>query len=553
MRRSETMGGPIRFLLLLSTTLLVFGCGRTKSEPVVGEASRPVETYVLGTVDPTVPQRITGSVSSWKEQDVGFEVSGRVKFVQERGTLLEGRWEDSGKVRVEGEVLAELDDRSYQIGVSVAEAATQVAVEQIGVADSELQDVLPANLRAAVAKYENARIEYERYEEAGKTNAVSALDVLNMKTNRDVKAAEVTQVEASFGTKKAEKRSLEASLLQAKEQLENARWQLGRCQLYAPFTGEVSKVYVEAGGYVQPGQPVVHLAMMDPIQVDVAVSPETLQSLRRNESVQLMVPGVSEPVLGRIYELATVADPKTRTFRVSMLLRNYRRVADAETVERQGVKARTQNVLTPLKIDPADPKGRWYVESRRSLHQDDRGWFVWAGETPLGASTDSSVIAVKKVRVTPGDRYLNYQGIYVLRELTDAGALTAETILPLDLPADFPEGGKVLIDDAGWVLQPGQIVSVLLSGEAAEPGLFVPMNVVLPDGDGTGRIFVAVEGRARSIRINVTDRAGPLVRVNAVDPTEAALVGPGAEVIRQAHFLTEGEAVRVVRTHEVRP
>ena len=33
---------------------------------------------------------------SWKEQDISFEVSGRVEWIVEMGTNLEGRWEEDG-------------------------------------------------------------------------------------------------------------------------------------------------------------------------------------------------------------------------------------------------------------------------------------------------------------------------------------------------------------------------------------------------------------------------------------------------------------------------
>ena len=111
--------------------------------------------------------------------------------------------------------------------------------------------------------------------------------------SRDVGVAGVEQAEAAIVAKAAEKRSLEANLEQAREQLAQANWELERCQLYAPFTGEVSEVFVEAGGYVQPGQPVAHLVMMDPIQVDVAVSADTLRTLERYAPVHLSIRHVS--------------------------------------------------------------------------------------------------------------------------------------------------------------------------------------------------------------------------------------------------------------------
>jgi len=496
---------------------------------------------------------MTGSVTSWKEQEIAFEVGGRVQFIQERGTSLEGRWEKNGKVEIEGELLAELDDQPFRTSLAMSEAEVQVSKEQIGVVDAKLEEMLPANLRAAIAEQERAEADYQRYLQASKTNAVAEADLHRARTARDVTAAKVEQAEGSFAKTEAEKRSLEASLALAKERLEGARWQLERCDLYAPFTGEVADVFVEAGGFVQPGQAVAHLVMMDPIQVDIAVSAETLRKLQRYSEVQVTVPGLHEPVSARIYDLATVADSRTRTFRVSIIVRNQRRIGTLEPGDPDLALPRVKHVITPL--NPAVGGGPWFVEARRSLTRDDEGWFVWASSDPLSAGDIDfarPVMTLRKVRVTPGERLVNYQGIYVLLDLTDAGDLQADSILPLDVPAGFAEGGRVLVAESGWLLQPGQIVSVFLGEGVPEPGLFVPMSAVLPLEDGVGRVFVVDDGRARPVNLDVRDREGPLVRVRALDPGDAKWVGLGAQVVKQAHFLREGEPVRVVRKREVR-
>ena len=71
---------------------------------------------------------------------------------------------------------------------------------------------------------------------------------------------------------------------------------------------------------------------------------------------------------------------------------------------------------------------------------------MWAGVEPLRAEDlhgDRPVVTVRKLRVTPGDRLANFQGIYVLRELIDPGELKEDTILPLDIADDicwYPAG-----------------------------------------------------------------------------------------------------------------
>lgn len=540
--------------LVLSCTLFLAGCA-DHAPPVPREAPRPIEVYTLSEVNPSGPLELTGSVASWKEQDVAFEVAGRVKFVQETGTPLEGRWAENSEVIVEGDLLAEVDDRPYRIAVAAAQASVSVAESNVAVATAQLEQILPADLRAARAERDYAEAEYERYRQAGETRAVANVDVLRAKASRDIAVAKVEQREAAAVSKEAEKQAMEAQLSQALEQLAEAQWELDRCRLFAPFSGEVSEVFVEAGGYVNAGEKVAHLVMMDPIQVDIAVSQETLRQLERYSTVRISVPGFDEPLSGRIYDLATVADTTTRTFRVSIIVRNQQE----DPVRNAGGSSedlpRFGRAMVPLRVGDQRKDGPFFVESRRSLHQDAEGWFVFAADLVKAddLDRDNPVITVRKVRVTPGEKQVNFQGIYVLRELVDAGELDAETLLPLDLPAEFPDGGKIVLADAGWVLRPGQVVSVLMEDRVIDSGLFVPMHAVLPEGPDVGHVFVARDGKAQKVRIRLGDRIGPLVRVQAADADQASLIGPGAQVVRQAHFLHEGESVRVVRSHEVRP
>jgi hypothetical protein len=55
-------------------------------------------------------------VESWKREDIGFEVAGRLLRIVEPGIDIEGRTVDEeGNLLSEGTVLAELDDQRYLI------------------------------------------------------------------------------------------------------------------------------------------------------------------------------------------------------------------------------------------------------------------------------------------------------------------------------------------------------------------------------------------------------------------------------------------------------
>ena len=92
--------------------------------------------------------------------------------------------------------------------------------------------------------------------------------------------------------------------------------------MHSPFDGQISRVHVIPGGYVERGQPVVTVQMMDPMKVQVAVSPDTDRQVNYNDLVKVYVDGENEPLNGWVWNKDAVADASTRTFMVTLLVRN---------------------------------------------------------------------------------------------------------------------------------------------------------------------------------------------------------------------------------------
>ena len=97
------------------------------------------------------------------------------------------------------------------------------------------------------------------------------------------------------------------------------------------------------------------------------------------------------------------------------------------------------------------------------------------------------------------------------------------------------------------MLRPGQLVPVLLAKEAPKPGLYVPMDAILPVGEDRGVLFLEVDGRVRRVEVRLLDRVRMYSRV------EGEGVAAGARVITDyIHFLQDGERVRGTRTLEMK-
>jgi multidrug efflux pump subunit AcrA (membrane-fusion protein) len=400
-------------------------------------------------------------------------------------------------------------------------------------------------VKAAEARLARADAEYRSTKAAFEKQAMTEIDFVRATADLDTKRAELDQAKAAIDTKKADIQALQAQVKNQEENLRQAEYDLSRCTLHAPFSGEVSEIHIEAGGYARRGQAVAHLVMMNPIKVDLAVSAKTAAKLSRGDIVKLYVPGSDEPTPASVYEKATVADPETRTFRISVITRNIRQRTPFAADDPRAKLPIVEQTMPLLIAAQGDILA---VEANRCLRSDDQGHYVWADPAKIFGESlpDGTVLKLRKFRVTPGERRVSFQGLYVMRELTDAGGLRPGTLLPLDPPDTDAEEQEVVIAKSQWLLQPGQLVPVLLEDTAPLHGIYVPMNTIEITGENRGEVFVVRDGKATRIAVEVLGQVRDLVRVRGEG------LAAGAELIADyIHFLEDGEEVRVIRRREL--
>lgn len=537
---------------------ILAACGKGEVE-APKPRPRPVAVIELKQIDPVGPLQLTGAVQSWKEADIAFEVAAPVEFVVESGDNLVGRWAKDDKVEIEGDVLARLDTSLFEIRRATAAAGVTVAKENLRLAQVQLAVVLPAQVEAARADMVRADAEHTRVKAAFERNAMSEIDYIRAKADKDGTAARHKEAEAKIESKKAEIESLKAQVGEAEASLAETQYDLDRCTLYAPFSAQVASVHIEAGGYAKASEPVAHLIMMDPIQVDVSVSQETAARIQENDRVTLFLPGVERTFEARVHEKATVADARTRTFRISLMARNAMRTGELR-IGNPSLDLPRVEALQPLifkTLVEGVTIGRRMAEETKQLQRDAEGWFVWVAEgMKHGDALDPRrpVVKVRKVRVKPGNERVNYQGIYVMRSLDDLGELKQDSLLCWGVPKDLQEGAEVLVGKEEWHLLPGQLVRVFLGVDPPKPGLYLPMNAIRGRESGTPSVFVIKEGKAHEVSVRIKDAVGSLIGIEPADEAGAAVLVEGVQVAaRHVHFLVNGEAVRITAHEEIVP
>ena len=135
------------------------------------------------------------------------------------------------------------------------------------------------------------------------------------------------------------------------------------------------------GGYVQAGEPVVTVQMMDPMQVEVAVSAQTDARLNYNDVIDVYLPDSQTPSTAMVYEKDTMADAATRTFRVKLLVRNEQIEVGVPPGEQGKNTPRVRTIfrITTQKADGNPP----YFVAVHALYQDADGYFVWKIENRI--------------------------------------------------------------------------------------------------------------------------------------------------------------------------
>jgi RND family efflux transporter MFP subunit len=231
--------------------------GCSEEPPAPKEVVRPIKMLTVGTGAGTT-REYPGRLRASQKADMAFEVPGRI---------IEWVFKEGDRVR-QGEVLARLDPSDYQNKLEQSQAVER-----------------------------NRKTYLSRIAQAHKTGAVSDQDLNDAQAQVDVAAAE---------TKIAQKA-------------------LNDTQLRALFDGIMSRKLVEDFANVQAKQPV--LIFEDPSYMEIKVSvPERDLAGRREQDqdrdslTARIKPEVEVTALrgkkfpARLKELATTADPTTRTF-----------------------------------------------------------------------------------------------------------------------------------------------------------------------------------------------------------------------------------------------
>jgi multidrug efflux system membrane fusion protein len=245
-----------------------------------------------------------------------------------------------------------------------------------------------------------------RLEAEDKEAAVAMAETLIVQRQAEADAAE--RLVKGGNAPKLQADQARAALSAAKAQLETAKAELARNEIYAPFNGVIDRVPVERGSAIMAGGEVATLINLDPLLVIGEVSERDLQYLKLgSESEIRLVNG--ETVKGTLRYISRDASANTRTFRIEVAVPNEdKRLPAGMTAEITLRSDPVDAVALPRSVVTLSNDGDLGI---RAVGKDSKVVFYpidLVDDTPQGLvlggiPADASIIVAGQDLVTEGD------------------------------------------------------------------------------------------------------------------------------------------------------
>ena len=299
--------GACGLIVIAGLSLLpVVSCSKADHGKKLREAETAARPVEVGRAEMRAVPRVihaTGSLAAQEHSTLSAKVPGRLERLNV----------DIGSEVRQGDVVAQIEPRDYELGLkqalaSLAQARTTLGLSLEGDDDNvELPKVTA--VKQAKAVLEEAAKNRERVKSLSSSGIASASEVDTVEATHAVALAryEATMEEA---------RTRLATVAQRRAEVELARKRLADAAVRAPFDGAVQSRPASIGEYVAAGAPIVQLVKSDPLRLRLEVPERECLLVQTGQVVQLLIEGDTNTYIGTVARLSPALDEQTRTLRV---------------------------------------------------------------------------------------------------------------------------------------------------------------------------------------------------------------------------------------------
>jgi len=255
------------FLFTIITCSLLLACDKPTEK--FQEVIRPIAWMDVQQSSFDQIRRLSGTVYPVEATNLSFEVGGKIQSVVVK-------LGDSVK---RGDVLAQLDQRNFNLGLQSSQA----------------------NLQKAQSALAEASNEYKRYTELSEKGLVS---------------------KSGFDNAKAVFESANSAVSLATTQLDISKKDLSDTQLTAPYDGKITKRLIEPSMQISPGQAAFEIEGEDGLEIQVMVPETLIRDLSKGSEVNIAYPAFPQLLsAGNITEIGSRAET-ANAFPVTILIKS---------------------------------------------------------------------------------------------------------------------------------------------------------------------------------------------------------------------------------------
>jgi RND family efflux transporter MFP subunit len=316
--------------------LMGSGCGRPPAEPLGASETPVVREVQTATVTHQAVARTViaiGELVAREEATLSVKVPGRLDRLDV----------DLGDVVAQGQLLAQVELRDYELEVRQAEAFLAQARARLGLPfegqDNHVDPAETSTVQQARARLVEARLNRER---------LGTLAAQGILATSELEAAEAAYEVAANVYRNAleEANNRMAQLVQRQVEVEIAQKRLIDSTIRAPFAGIVRERLAGVGEYLSVGTPILTLVAIDPLRLRLEIPEREASSVRLDQAVRILSDGEPTAYMGMIRRVSPAIDPSTRMLAVEADVPNDGSLRPGEFAQAEITVAEAEGTLT---------------------------------------------------------------------------------------------------------------------------------------------------------------------------------------------------------------
>jgi membrane fusion protein (multidrug efflux system) len=291
----------------------------------VTRAEIPVQVTPVIRKPLTYSLRATGDIAPLMQVDLFPKVSGYLERIDVY----------IGDIVKQGQVIAQIDATEFlhkvrEIEAKVAQAKANLSELEAGSRPEELRQAEEA-VRQAQSRFDNAKLQRERIDALFKRQVISKKEADTAEMEYTVAEAQLASSQQNLklikeGARQEVREASQAKLKEMEAILEQERTRFKDTKIVAPFRGEISRKYVDAGAFVSPSSPstpLVNLVHTETLKLVANVLEKDVPLLKVGLKAKVRVESYPGRIFeGKVEKINSALDLSTRTLQTEVYIPN---------------------------------------------------------------------------------------------------------------------------------------------------------------------------------------------------------------------------------------